>query len=130
MVPPKKKIPVKGKASAAKGKPPAKKPAPTKKVPAARKASGKPAEPVLDEEEELEEEVESAELEESEAEEADEPAGHHPGRAAVADLEAKAKKSSGLSEETPTEELWILYRKEASKRGVKDPRHLDELRNT
>ena len=132
MVPPKKKIPVKGKTSAAKAKPPAKKTIPARKTPASvKKGPVKPTEPELDEEEEVEEEAESAELEATEAEEADQPAGHHPGRAAVAELEAKtkAKKSSGVSEETPTEELWILYRTEASKRGEKNPKHLDELRN-
>ncbi len=34
------------------------------------------------------------------------------------------------AEETSTEELWTLYRKEASKRGPKEPARLDELRNS
>lgn len=132
MVPPKKKLPAKGKAGAAKAKAPVKKTIPAKKphVAHGHKTGAKPPhEPKLDEEVDEEEELDEAEA--AELEEAAEPAGHHPGRAAVAELEAKskAKKSAGLSEETPTEELWVLYRKEASKRGVKDPKHLDELRN-
>lgn len=138
MATPKKKTPARGKASAAKAKPPVKKPHTGKKPPliGGKKAPAQPLEPELEkteeEEEEVEEVEESAELEELDEEEAEDeqPTGHHPGRAAVAELEAKTKaKKSSLSNETPTEELWVLYRKEASKRGVKDPKHLDELRN-
>lgn len=129
----KKKTPQKGKASAPKAKPTLKKTAPARKPPllGGKKPSVVPPEPSAEEDDEVEAEVEETELDELEGEEAEEPAGHHPGRAAVAELEAKAKAKKGqtLGEETPTEELWILYRKEASKRGVKDPKQLDELRN-
>ena len=46
---------------------------------------------------------------------------------ATAKKSPKAKKP-GLAD-LPTDELWILYRKEASKTGKKDPRKLEELRN-
>jgi len=57
----------------------------------------------------------------------------HPGRAAAVEMEARAK-ARRESAETPadevsTEELWTLYRKEAARRGPKEPKRLDELRN-
>jgi len=138
----KKKSPAKGKASASKAKPTIKKPAPAKKPPliGGKKATTLPAEPEVEEEEEeeegqdetaLEAELDEEEAEELEGEDDEAPAGHHPGRAAVAELEAKAqaKKSAPPGEETPTEELWILYRKEASKKNAKEAGHLDPLRN-
>lgn len=60
----------------------------------------------------------------------------HTGRpsAVEAELRAKARPQPVAGgEEVSTEELWTLYRKEAAKRGVKDPKRdakrLDELRN-
>lgn len=54
-------------------------------------------------------------------------------RAAAHELEARAKaRKQSLetpAEEVSTEELWTLYRREVAKRGIKDPRRLDELRN-
>ena len=56
-----------------------------------------------------------------------------PGRPAAVEIEARSKARMEAvetqAEEVSTEELWTLYRKEAAKRGVKDPKHLDELRN-
>jgi len=57
----------------------------------------------------------------------------HPGRAAAVEIEARSKARQAAVEasadEISTEELWTLYRKEAVKRGTKDAKHLDELRN-
>ncbi len=44
--------------------------------------------------------------------------------------EPEEKEEQDEPEETPTEELWTLYRKEASRRGPKNPARLDELRNS
>src|SRR5688572_16007925 len=55
-----------------------------------------------------------------------------PVRASAAEIEARLrarKEKEPEAEETSTEELWTLYRKEASKRGPKEPRKLEELRN-
>jgi len=59
------------------------------------------------------------------------------GRAAAVEIETRVKAREAAVEteadEISTEELWTLYRKEAAKRGQKDPKrdpkHLDELRN-
>jgi RNA polymerase sigma factor for flagellar operon FliA len=51
---------------------------------------------------------------------------------AVAEIEARLRAREAQpaqEEEVPTEVLWTLYRKEASKRGPKDPRDLEKLRN-
>ena len=40
------------------------------------------------------------------------------------------KSKPATLDETPTEELWALYRKQAVKRGAKEQAKLDELRNT
>jgi RNA polymerase sigma factor for flagellar operon FliA len=61
-------------------------------------------------------------------------------RSVRASSPTKRKKSAALTkrppaprepdlEEIPTEELWTLYRKEASKGGRRDPARLDQLRN-
>jgi RNA polymerase sigma factor for flagellar operon FliA len=53
-------------------------------------------------------------------------------RNVAAEIEARLKASEAQpaeEEEVPTEVLWTLYRKEASKRGTKDPRDLEKLRN-
>jgi RNA polymerase sigma factor for flagellar operon FliA len=56
-----------------------------------------------------------------------------PGRAAAVEIEAriKARKEAveAQADEISTEELWTLYRKEAAKRGPKEPKRLEELRN-
>jgi len=113
MATPKKRT-AKGKASAGKKKAVAPRSAKEKAAPPAAKGGSKAAE---------EEEEEGPAL----------VVGHHPARAAAAEIEAKAKARMEAAppqgEEISTEELWTLYRKEASKRGTKDNKGLDVLRN-
>lgn len=58
---------------------------------------------------------------------------HHPGRAAAVEIEARVKVRNESretpAEEVSTEELWTLYRKEVGKRGPRDQKRLEELRN-
>jgi RNA polymerase sigma factor for flagellar operon FliA len=119
---PKKKTSAKGKTSGFKKKPALQKPSAARKP--VRVAAKKPeasASAGEGEEPELEEELEQAVV------------TRHPGRAAAVEIEArvKARKESPETpaEEVSTEELWTLYRKEVAKRGIKDPKRLDELRN-
>jgi RNA polymerase sigma factor for flagellar operon FliA len=54
------------------------------------------------------------------------------GRTAAIEIETRAKarlETQVEADEVSTEELWTLYRKEASRRGAKEPKRLDELRN-
>jgi len=61
--------------------------------------------------------------------------GMHSKRPTPAEIEARVKAmheaaAGAEAEPIATEELWALYRKEASKRGPKDPAQLDNLRNS
>jgi RNA polymerase sigma factor for flagellar operon FliA len=119
MATPKKKPEAKGKGRgrSAKGKYPARKPLPAHKAGSARRGGGTGKD--------KEEEARRNPL-------------RRPARAGSSDPRAKAKPAPEVEveeqeipeePETSTEELWALYRKEASKRGPKDPSCLEELRN-
>jgi len=113
MTTPKKKTGAKSKASSVKRKVPLKKPLKKPvRAPLARKAAERPAA----KKEVLEEAVVT----------------RHPGRAAAVEISSRARarqEATHGQEEVSTEQLWVLYRKEAGKRGPKDPRKLEELRN-
>ena len=112
MTTPKKKTTAKGKTIGHKKKAEARKPARKPVRKAVKKATARP--PAA--KESLEEAVVT----------------RHPGRAAAVEIQSRAKarqEAAPQGEEIPTEELWVLYRKEVGKRGVKEPKRLDELRN-
>ena len=133
MAHPKKKLTAKGKPGAHgshKKKPALSRPARKAERPAAKKTppSDAPDAEPSDEEVELDEEVEVAE----EALEA-QVVARNPGRSSLVEIEERAKARAEAAEtdaeEISTEELWTLYRKEVASKAVKDPKHLEGLRN-